>query len=272
MPAVRSNFGAAVFLKFIDSCGETILKTKAQGENLMEKVIFFLDFANINRVASDKGIDIDYEDLLNYISEGRFLIDAHCYVPIDPRNEHRLDRKLEQLWRSRYIVTTKVGSVAGDTYKCNFDVEITMDILRIAYQAKPDIIVLGSGDSDFVPLVEELRKSGIRVEVASFENAATRNMILKSSGFISLDYYLQERSNNSHEVIQEETTSQTIENGVPDYQAILAQSQQLDDEGTGPTDNTLQDQEQLPDDDEPTAISAEPSKARRRTRRKVDGN
>jgi uncharacterized LabA/DUF88 family protein len=237
----------------------------------MEKVIFFLDFANINRVASDRGIDIDYEDLLNYISDGRFLIDAHCYVPIDPRNEHRLDRQLEQLWRSRYIVTTKVGSVAGDTYKCNFDVEMTMDILRIAYQAKPDIIVLGSGDSDFVPLVEELRKSGIRVEVASFENAAARDMILKGSGFISLDYYLQERSNNSHEAISEEATSETVGNGVPDYQAILAQSQQLEDDGTEPIDNSLEAQPR-PDDEEPTAIRAEPSKARRRARRKVDEN
>lgn len=159
----------------------------------MEKVIFFLDFANVNRVASDKGIDLDYEDLLNYISDGRFLIDAHCYVPIDPRNEHRLDRKLEQLWRSRYIVTTKVGTIAGDSYKCNFDVEMTMDILRVAHQVKPDIIVIATGDSDFVPLVQELRKLGIRVEVASFEANAARDIVLKCSGFISLDNYMQER-------------------------------------------------------------------------------
>lgn len=237
----------------------------------MEKIIFFLDFANINRVASDKGIDLDYEDLLNYISEGRFLLDAHCYVPIDPRNEHRLDRKLEHLWRSRYIVTTKVGSVAGDTYKCNFDVEMTMDILRIAYQAKPDIIVIGSGDSDFVPLVQEIRKSGIRVEVASFENAAARDMILKCSGFISLDYYLQERSNNSHETSEEETPP-TADEGVPDYQALLAQSQQLTDDGIEHNESIIQDQQLSDDDEQPVLMEAAPTKTRRRTRKKVDAD
>ena len=238
----------------------------------MEKVIFFLDFANINRVASDKGIDLDYEDLLNYISEGRFMLDAHCYVPIDPRNEHKLDRKLEQLWRSRYIVTTKVGSVAGDSYKCNFDVEMTMDLLRIAYQAKPDIIVLGSGDSDFVPLVEELRKSGIRVEVASFENAAARNMILRGSGFISLDYYLQERAENPPEGLTEEGNSETVNGEVPDYQTILARSQELDNQGPEQVDRPLQD-EQSSGFDEPSVVTAQStSKAKRRSRRNVDEN
>lgn len=163
----------------------------------MEKMVFFLDFANIDRASADKMFDLNYEHLLNYIAEGRFLIDAHCYVPIDPRNEHKLDRVIEHLWRSRYIVKTKIGSIAGDTYKCNFDIEMTMDILKVAYEVKPDIIVLGSGDSDFIPLVQELRQSGIRVEVASFEGSASRDMILKCSGFISLDYYLNNLVNTS---------------------------------------------------------------------------
>jgi uncharacterized LabA/DUF88 family protein len=207
----------------------------------MEKVIFFLDFANVNRVASDKGIDLDYEDLLNYISEGRFLIDAHCYVPIDPRNEHRLDRKLEQLWRSRYIVNTKVGSIAGDSYKCNFDVEMTMDILRVAHLVKPDIIVIGTGDSDFVPLVQELRKMGIRVEVASFEATAAKDMTLKCSGFISLDNYLQEWLNKSSDTLPRETFH-SKHNIVPNNQVALEQSQQLDESETESGDNMNKNQ------------------------------
>ncbi len=76
----------------------------------------------------------------------------------------------------------KVGTIAGTTYRCDFDIEITMDVLKVMYQVRPDIIVLASGDSHFVPLVLELRKSGIRVEVASFEDAAAREMMLKGSG------------------------------------------------------------------------------------------
>ena len=154
-----------------------------------EKVVFFLDYANINRTAKEKRYRLDYFDLLQYVSEERSLVDAHCYVPINPRNEHRRDREIEDLWRSGYMVTSKVGTIAGGTYKCNFDVEITMDMVKVAYQVKPDIMVLATGDSDFVSLIQELRKSGIRVEVAAFEEAAGADIQLKCSGFIDLDVY-----------------------------------------------------------------------------------
>ncbi len=154
-----------------------------------EKVVFFLDYADINRAAREKRYRLDYHDLLQYVGENRFLIDAHCYVPINPRNEHRLDREIEELWSSGYIVNTKVGTIAGGTYKCNFDVEITMDMLKVVYQVKPDIIVLATGDSDFVSLIQEVRKSGVRVEVAAFEETAGTGIRLKCSGFINLAVY-----------------------------------------------------------------------------------
>ena len=157
-----------------------------------ERVVLFLDFANINRTAREKGVRLDYQHLLHYVGENRFLVDSYCYVPIDPRNEHRLDRDIEELWNAGYIVTTKKGSVAGSTYKCNFDVEITMDMLKSVYQIKPDIIVLASGDSDFVPLIHEVRKSGVRVEVAAFEESTGPDILLKSSGFIDIAVYYED--------------------------------------------------------------------------------
>ena len=156
-----------------------------------EKVVFFLDYANINRAAREKRYRLDYHDLLQYVGEERFLIDAHCYIPINPRNEHRLDREIQELWRSGYIVNTKVGTIAGGTYKCNFDVEITMDMLKVVYQVKPDIIVLASSDSDFVSLIQEVRKSGVRVEVAAFEETAGTDIMSKCSGFIDLAVYYE---------------------------------------------------------------------------------
>jgi uncharacterized LabA/DUF88 family protein len=155
----------------------------------MEKVVLFLDYANINRGAKEKRFRMDYQDFLEYVGEDRFLVDAHCYVPINPRNEHRSDGIIQDLWRAGYIVTTKVGTIAGGTYKCNFDVEITMDMLKVVYQVKPDIIVLASGDSDFLSLIQEVRKSGIRVEVAAFEETAGADIMSKCSGFIDLEVY-----------------------------------------------------------------------------------
>ena len=156
----------------------------------MMKVAVFLDYANIDASARQKNCNVDYGALLNYLAdeaEGRALQAAYAYVPIDPRQEHAMDATIEELWQNGYIVKSKVGTIAGESYKCNFDVEMTLDISRIAYVNAPDIVVLVSGDSDFIPVVLELRERGIRVEVAAFEFAMSRQLALKASSFISLD-------------------------------------------------------------------------------------
>ena len=161
----------------------------------MMKVAVFLDYANIDASSRQMNCNIDYGELLNYLAdeaEERTLQAAYAYVPIDPRQEHAMDATINNLWQNGYIVKSKVGNVAGETYKCNFDVEMAMDISRIAYSNAPDIIVLVSGDSDFVPIVLDMRNRGIRVEVAAFEFAMSRQLALRSSGFINLNVLVGE--------------------------------------------------------------------------------
>ncbi len=156
----------------------------------MMKVAVFLDFSNVDASSRKMNCDIDYGELLNYLAdeaEERTLQTAYAYVPIDPRQEHAMDDTISELWQAGYIVQSKVGTIAGETYKCDFDVEMSLDIARIAYTNAPDIVVLVSGDSDFIPIVLDLRGRGIRVEVAAFNVSMSRQLALKSSGFINLD-------------------------------------------------------------------------------------
>jgi uncharacterized LabA/DUF88 family protein len=170
----------------------------------MERIVIHDDYANTKRAFDERGVRRDNKDLLGYLSEGRFLVEAHTYVPIDPRNPHARDREIEELWRAGWLVHPKIGSPAGDTYKCDFDVEITLDLMRTAEIVKPDIIVLLSGDKDFVPVILELRQRGIRVEVAAFpELNAAREVMLKASGFIDLGAYLEERQDQATEAAKE---------------------------------------------------------------------
>lgn len=160
-----------------------------------ERVVTFIDYANINRGFEQYGAQPDYADLLAYLGEGRFPVEAHCFVPIDPRNPHARDREIEALWQAGYLVHHKVGAPAGDTYKCDFDVEITLELMRTAEIVRPDIIVLASGDKDFMPVLLELRRRGVRVEVAAFPGInAAREVALKASGFIDLCRYVTERN------------------------------------------------------------------------------
>jgi uncharacterized LabA/DUF88 family protein len=212
-----------------------------------EKVVFFLDYANINRAARENGYRLDYQNLLQYVGEHRFLVDAHCYVPINPRNEHRLDGEIEELWRAGYIVNTKKGTIAGETYKCNFDVEITMDVLRVMYQVKPDIIVLATSDSDFVSLIQEVRRSGVRVEVAAFEETTGIDMMLKCSGFISLgtyyEGYLAAQNGARGEVSVEEQYKDLIQSqeGDPDEDEVKLAVEQMETEKIVPVSDNIEE-------------------------------
>ena len=156
----------------------------------MEKVLVFLDYANLNASARSNNCQVDCAGLLEYLAsadEGRNLKAAFAYVPIDPRQEHAQDAVIDELWGAGYVVKSKVGTFAGPSYKCDFDVEITLDIVRAAYDMQPDIVVLVSGDSDFVPVVLNLREKGIRVEVAAFNSAMSGRLSQRCSGFICLD-------------------------------------------------------------------------------------
>lgn len=158
------------------------------------KVAVFVDYANVNISSKNLGCRINYSALLEYladVNEGRSLLVAHAYVPVNPRNEHAMDQCLEELWGSGYIVRSKVGTIAGETYKCNFDIEMTLDIVQTAFESKPDIVVIVSGDSDFIPVVLELRKKGVRVEVAGFSHSMSDLLSKRASGFISLDALMQ---------------------------------------------------------------------------------
>jgi uncharacterized LabA/DUF88 family protein len=207
----------------------------------MERMIIFMDFANIDAGSRRHG-RLDYGHLLNYLAEGRFLIDAYNYVPIDPRRSHERERFIDDLWQQGWNVQPKMGKIAGDTYKCNVDVEMTIDMMRAAQEIRPDIIVLCSGDEDFLPVVLELRRMGIRTEVASFEQNVGRRLALQASGFISLDAYLGEANNGPLEdPFQTEETPPWPEDGFEGLADDHADDLEPDAPDTIP--DTINDQE-----------------------------
>ncbi|WP_294559248.1 NYN domain-containing protein [uncultured Mailhella sp.] len=155
----------------------------------MEKVTIFLDFANLDASAPGR---IDYGSLLRYLGEGRNVLDAFAYVPVDPRAPQARDGVIRHLQQSGWMVNSKMGKIAGQSYKANVDVEMTIDIIQCAELVHPDIIVLCSGDGDFMPLIRFLRRRGVRLETAAFLSAASREVKTESSGFIDLDLWYRE--------------------------------------------------------------------------------
>ncbi|WP_201223795.1 NYN domain-containing protein [Halochromatium roseum] len=180
----------------------------------MERIVIFSDHANMAAAFDQLGYPLDQADLIDYLTEGRFLVEAHTFVPIDPRDPSGRDTLIEALWKVGYLVHSKVGTIAGDGYRCNFDVDLTLEMMRTAEIVKPDIIVLLSGDKDFVPAILELRRRGIRVEIAAFPgHNAARDIMLKGSGFIDLERYRQQRW-EAHETLPEPPCADFKDNAV----------------------------------------------------------
>ena len=67
-----------------------------------------------------------------------------------------------------FLVVTKDGAPAEEgRYKANVDVMMAIDAVELSVEMRPDVVILVTGDADFAYLALQLRRRGIRVEVAS---------------------------------------------------------------------------------------------------------
>ena len=73
----------------------------------------------------------------------------------------------------------------GGAKKGNWDIGIAIDAIELA--PKLDTIVLVSGDGDYVPLVEHLKRAmSCKVEVVSFKKSSATKLIESADDFIDL--------------------------------------------------------------------------------------
>ena len=69
--------------------------------------------------------------------------------------------------------------------KADWDVGMAVDAIKMA--PKLDVIVLATGDGDFVPLVEYVRAQGCQVEVISFGRSSSSRLIEATDDFLDMD-------------------------------------------------------------------------------------
>lgn len=73
----------------------------------------------------------------------------------------------------------------GGTKKGDWDVGIVMDIIKLL--PKLDVVVLASGDGDYIPLLEYLQIQGVRVELVSFGKSTSGKMREIVDYYLDLD-------------------------------------------------------------------------------------
>lgn len=178
-------------------------QTSGKMRHEFQRVGVFVDVQNLYYSArAIYNRKVNFGHLLEDVVAGRQLIRAIAYVvKADIEEEKAFFDALE---RAGFQVRTKDLQIFPDgTRKANWDVGMTMDIIKMAN--KLDVISLLSGDGDFVDLIEYLKNHGHFVEVAAFGKSTSNRLKEVADYFIDLDqnirrYLLTEkkykRSNN----------------------------------------------------------------------------
>jgi uncharacterized LabA/DUF88 family protein len=74
---------------------------------------------------------------------------------------------------------------AGGAKKADWDVGIAIDAIKLA--AKLDVIVLVSGDGDYLPLIKYIQNTkGCLVEVIAFRQTTSGKLVEESDDFFNL--------------------------------------------------------------------------------------
>jgi uncharacterized LabA/DUF88 family protein len=146
-----------------------------------QRIGLFVDTQNLYYAARDRhGRHVDYARLLSYAARDRRLAQATAYV-VEREGERQafgFVTKLSALGyrvRRRAVRVHRTDDEGRTVLEGDWDMGIAADIVR-AWDGL-DVIVLASGDGDFVPILEVAQQRGVRVEVAAFRATSAQDLI-----------------------------------------------------------------------------------------------
>jgi len=138
------------------------------------RVLVFVDESNVVSSVRALGRKLDWLKLRDHLASadrGRELIEMVIYAglpPPIPEWQTEREKKNKFLHWLRSNVVAKDGSPGdGKHYKANVDVLMAIDAVELSVEMRPEVVVLVTGDADFAHLALQLRRRGIRVEVAA---------------------------------------------------------------------------------------------------------
>lgn len=149
-----------------------------------QRVAVLIDVQNMYHSAKNLyKAKVNFSAILKLAVSNRKLIRAFAYVVRTKTGEEK--PFFEAL--AKLGIETRVRDLQefyGGMKKADWDVGITVDAIKTAPGV--DVIVLISGDGDFIQLVEYLKNQGKRTEVAAFGKSASLRLKEIADEFIDL--------------------------------------------------------------------------------------
>lgn len=155
-----------------------IIKHKSQ------RVGIFIDTQNLYHSAKNLyKSKVNFGQVMKEALAGRTLVRCVAYVI---RTESEEEKGFFDAL-NKIGIETKVKDIrifAGGAKKADWDLGMAIDAIAMA--EKLDAIVLGTGDGDFVPLVEYLKSRGCQAEVIAFGKSAAGTLREVADDFIDM--------------------------------------------------------------------------------------
>ena len=149
-----------------------------------QRVGVLIDVQNMYHSAKNLyGAKVNFKEVLKTAVAGRKLIRAIAYVvKTESGDEKGFFEALTHLG-----IETKVKDLQvyfDGLKKADWDVGITVDAVSLS--SFLEVIVLVSGDGDFIPLVEYLKNQGRQVEVLAFGRSSSSRLKEMADDFVDL--------------------------------------------------------------------------------------
>lgn len=153
--------------------------------HINQRVGVFVDVQNLFYSAKHlHNAKVNYTALMKEAVQGRKLIRALAYViKADVSDEQSFYDALKKIGFETKAKELQV--FYGGAKKGDWDVGIAMDIMRMA--SKLDVIVLVSGDGDFMDLLEHVKALGCRAEVIAFGKTSSSRLKGVADSFTDMD-------------------------------------------------------------------------------------
>ena len=149
-----------------------------------QRVGIFIDVQNLYHSARNLfDAKVNFNSVVQDIVSDRTLIKAIAYVIKTETGEE--SAFLDALVAMGIETKSKDLQIFhNSTKKADWDVGLAVDMISLA--PKLDVVVLISGDGDFVPAVDYIKKFGCQVEVVAFGKTCSSRLREVSDDFIDI--------------------------------------------------------------------------------------
>lgn len=161
------------------------LSGRDQTRTSQNRAAIFIDGASLYYAAQQLGIEIDYSKLLYELAKDHRLLRAFFYTGVDRTNEKQQGFLLWMRHNGYRVITKELTHYPDHPKRLSLDVEITVDMIKLANYC--ETIILVSGDGNLSYAVNSISYEGVQVQVVSPRSMVSESLINVCDRYIDLE-------------------------------------------------------------------------------------